>query len=87
MTAKVTELKTNRDRSKEGMLTYLDDLRKEVESDKITSLIFIVGDVEDTFRTQIIGDIPFMEAVGMFDTAKMACQLSHFQGGFDDEDE
>jgi len=85
MTAQLKELKTNRTLSREGMLAYLEDLKKKVEEHEIESLIIVFGDKESLIRSQIIGDISFTEAIGMIDTAKLAFQLDHFHGDVDDE--
>jgi hypothetical protein len=83
MPTNIRELKTNKTLSREGMLTYLDDLKKKVEAHEIESLIVIFGDSESLIRSQVIGDISFTDAIGMIDTAKMAFQLSHFYGDDD----
>ena len=67
------EIKTNKSRQKEQMLTYLKELSDDVEAGNIENLI-VIADTEEMFTTEAMG-LSCLEVVGMLDTAKLGYQF------------
>ncbi len=87
MTAQIKELKTNRTRTKEGMLEFLEALTKRIKEDEIESIIFVFSDSNQLINSMVIGDVNFTEAIGMMAVGQTALQMSHFYGSPDDDGE
>lgn len=78
MSAKITQLKTNKSAEKERMLAYIDFLREQVTQEKVENVIFVVED-SDSIQTEVIGDCSPCEAIGMVATANLILQMSLFE--------
>lgn len=78
MSANLRELKTKKHHEKERMLEAIDRLTEAVESDEIHTLI-IISDSEEALDTEVIGSVSSLEALGMFELAKINYQSIIFE--------
>lgn len=75
MVAKIKQLKTQKCVEKDRMIEFLEAITKRIRDDEISSLVCLIDNGESV-ETEVLGELNFLETIGIMETAKTALELS-----------